>query len=147
MGGTQALGVPAGVLGDFPQAFQQGPAARAGQDPDFADTVGLGDVGDSDPEHWILGGQGTETVHILLSLYTDEHRVRKLDAVSVRLRDRFAATGLHEIWTEDANALPHGGVHFHYRRRDRPAGDRRCDCSGPARHAAEGPARRLPPGP
>jgi deferrochelatase/peroxidase EfeB len=112
--GLKKLGVPDGVLGDFPQAFQQGPAVRAGLDPDFAETVGLGDIGNSDPEHWILGGTGTETAHILLSLYTDEHRIRNLDAVSVRLRDRFAATGLHEIWTEDAKALPHGGVHFHY---------------------------------
>ena len=28
---------------------------------------------------------------------------------------RFVTTGLTEIWTEDANALPHGGVHFGYR--------------------------------
>jgi deferrochelatase/peroxidase EfeB len=114
--GLEALGVPAGVLGDFPQAFQEGPALRAGQpDPDFLQSVRLGDIGDSAPEHWTLGGETTETVHILVSLYTDEHRVSRLDEVSVRLRIRFAATGLHEIWTEDANALPHAGVHFGYR--------------------------------
>lgn len=114
--GLEALGVPAGVLGDFPQAFQEGPALRAGQpDPDYPNSVGLGDVGDSDPKNWILGGQTNPTVHMLLSLYTDEHRVSRLDTVSARLRNRFAATGLHEIWTADANALPHGGVHFGYR--------------------------------
>jgi deferrochelatase/peroxidase EfeB len=114
--GLKALGVPAGALGDFPQAFQDGPALRAGQpDPDYPNSIGLGDVGESDPKNWIVGGETNPTVHMLLSLYTDEHRVSRLDAVSVRLRNRFAATGLHEIWTKDANALPHGGVHFGYR--------------------------------
>jgi hypothetical protein len=110
------LGLPAGVLGDFPQAFAQGAAARAEQpDPDFSNGVGLGDIGDSAPEHWILGGEATPTVHLLVSLYTDEHRVRRLNEVSARLRDRFAATGLTEISAHDAKALPHGGVHFGYR--------------------------------
>ncbi len=114
--GLQELGVSPGVLGDFPQAFQQGPAQRAGQaDPDFPNGVGLGDRDVSAPENWDLGGQQTPTVHLLVSLYTDEHRVKRLDDVSVRLRERFATTGLTEIWAEDANALPHGGVHFGYR--------------------------------
>ena len=72
-------------------------------------------MGDSDPKNWILGGEINPAVHMLLSLYTDERRVRRLEAVSARLRNRFAAAGLHEIWTEDAHALPHGGVHFGYR--------------------------------
>jgi deferrochelatase/peroxidase EfeB len=114
--GLEALGVPAAVLGDFPPAFQQGPALRAAQaDPDYRNNVGLGDVGDSDPKNWILGGQSNPAVHILVSLYTDEHRASRRDAVSVRLRSRFAAAGLLEIWTADANALPHGGVHFGFR--------------------------------
>ncbi len=114
--GLQALGVPPGVLGDFPQAFQQGPAQRAvTPDPDFPHGVGLGDVGESAPEHWILGGDNTATVHMLVSLYTDEHRVKHLDQVTARLRDRFAATGLTEVSSHDAKALPHGQVHFGYR--------------------------------
>jgi deferrochelatase/peroxidase EfeB len=114
--GLQALGVPVGVLGDFPQAFQQGPALRAGQqDPDFPNGVGLGDRDGSAPANWVLGGLTNPTVHVLVSLYTDEHRHTHLDEVSMRLRQRFAATDLTEIWCGDANALPHGGVHFGYR--------------------------------
>ena len=114
--GLQALGVPAAVLADFPTAFQQGPAFRAqAPDPDYRDGVGLGDVGESAPSHWILGGEGTPAVHMLLSLYTDEHRVRRVDEISARLREIFAACNLTEISAHDANALPQGRVHFGYR--------------------------------
>jgi deferrochelatase/peroxidase EfeB len=114
--GLRRLRVPPGVLSDFPQAFQQGPAKRAMQpDPDFPDGIGLGDRGKSAPEHWEIGGPGSEPVHMLVSLYTDEHRVRRMDTVTRRLRSRFKATGLTEIRKFDANALPHGGVHFGYR--------------------------------
>jgi deferrochelatase/peroxidase EfeB len=114
--GLEALGVPAAVLGDFPPAFAEGPAARAvAPDPDFAHGVGLGDVGDSAPAGWILGGASTPTVHAVVSLYTDEHRVKRLDEVTARLRERFAATGTTEISVHEANALPHGQVHFGYR--------------------------------
>ncbi len=114
--GLQRLRVPPGVLGDFPEAFQQGPAKRARQpDPDFPTGVGLGDKGESAPEEWDLGGTRNPTVHMLVSLYTDEHRVRRLNTVTSKLRRRFTATGLTEIRAVDANTLPHGGVHFGYR--------------------------------
>jgi deferrochelatase/peroxidase EfeB len=114
--GLGALGLPSGVLDDFPTAFQQGPAARAeAPDPDFPGGVGLGDVGTSAPEHWILGGEKTPTVHIMLSLYTDEHRHQRIDELSARLRELFATAHLTEISSHDANALPHGKVHFGYR--------------------------------
>jgi deferrochelatase/peroxidase EfeB len=113
--GLQALGVPEGTLGDFPPAFAQGPAARAEQpDPDFPTAVGLGDIGDSAPENWILGGPTTDAVHILLSLYTEEHRAPSLEAISDRLRKRLAAARLTEVWTQDANTLPERKVHFGY---------------------------------
>ena len=114
--GLQALGVAQPVLADFPVAFQQGPAVRAEQpDPDYPGGVGLGDVGDSAPSHWILGGPSTPTVHMMLSLYTDEHRHQRIDELTATLREMFAAHGLSEISTHDANALPHGKVHFGYR--------------------------------
>jgi deferrochelatase/peroxidase EfeB len=114
--GLQALGVPDGVLSTFPPAFQQGPAARAqGPDPDYPSGVGLGDVGDSAPSNWFLGGTGTPAVHMLLSLYTDEHRVRRIDDLTARLRALFAAAKLTELSAHDANALPQGKVHFGYR--------------------------------
>lgn len=114
--GLQALGLPDGLLSNFPLAFQQGPAVRAEDpDPDYANGVGLGDVGESAPSNWILGGPGTPTVHMVLSLYTDEHRVERLDKLSARLRELFAASKLTEVSAHDANALPHGTVHFGYR--------------------------------
>jgi deferrochelatase/peroxidase EfeB len=114
--GLEALGPPAGVLADFPAAFQEGPAARAVEsDPDFPDSVGLGDVGASAPRNWILGGPRTQPVHIVVSLYTDEHITRRLEQVSARLRKRFAACGLTEILAFEADALPRGKVHFGYR--------------------------------
>jgi deferrochelatase/peroxidase EfeB len=114
--GLKALGVPAGVLADFPVAFQQGAAARASApDPDFGQSVGLGDRGDSAPEQWILGGPNTPPVHMMLSLYTDEHRNERLEQVSAHLRERFAASGLTEVSAHDAQALPDSRVHFGYR--------------------------------
>jgi deferrochelatase/peroxidase EfeB len=123
--GLQTLGVPQATLDAFPDAFVQGPAVRAGQpDPDSATGVGLGDRDESDPAHWILGAESTPAVHILLSLYTRERRVRQLAAVTARLHKRFAAAKLTEISAHDANALPDPNglpderaqtVHFGYR--------------------------------
>jgi deferrochelatase/peroxidase EfeB len=114
--GLGALGVPQPVAAGFPLAFQQGPAVRAVQpDPDYPDGVGLGDIGDSAPGEWILGGPNNPTVHMVLSLYTDEHRHRRIDELTATLRALFAAHKLTEISTHDANALPHGKVHFGYR--------------------------------
>jgi deferrochelatase/peroxidase EfeB len=114
--GLQALGVPAEVLGAFPDAFVQGPAVRAGQDdPDFPGGVGLGDHDASAPSDWILGGTATPPVHILLSLYTEEQRARHLETMSGRLRKSFATAKLTEISAHDAAALPDQTVHFGYR--------------------------------
>jgi deferrochelatase/peroxidase EfeB len=114
--GLQALGLPQGTLAAFPDAFVQGPAARAGQpDPDFPGGVGLGDVDESAPAGWILGGTSTPAVHILLSLYTEERRARRLEAVSARLRQRCATAKLTELSAHDAHALPNQTVHFGYR--------------------------------
>lgn len=111
--GLEKLGVPKKVLAAFPKAFQQGPAARASGDPDFKRSVGLGDVGDSAPKHWVLGGTKTPPVHLMVSLYTreDEHR----DKMSELLRASFAKHRLTEISCHDADALPEGRVHFGYR--------------------------------
>lgn len=111
--GLARLGVPQPALDAFPVAFRDGPAARAAApDPDFEESVGLGDVGDSSPEHWALGGLKTDPVHLMLSLYTrqDTHR----EAMSERLRSSFAEHGLGEISHHDGDALPEGRVHFGY---------------------------------
>src|SRR5436190_10301604 len=113
--GLQALGVAPEVLGAFPVAFQQGPAVRASADPDYPDGVGLGGVDDSAPSNWIVGGTMTPTVHLMLSLYTDEHRVKRIDELTARLRELCASSYLTELHVQDANALPKGKVHFGYR--------------------------------
>jgi deferrochelatase/peroxidase EfeB len=111
--GLTALGVPKQALDAFPEAFREGPAARAAAaDPDFEESVGLGDVGDSAPEHWALGGPEQDEVHLMLSLYTREPAHR--DTMSERLRASFAEHKLSEISAHDADALPDGRVHFGY---------------------------------
>ena len=114
--GLEALGVTPAVLADFPTAFREGAAQRATDpDPDFPDGVGLGDVEDSAPDRWILGGSNTPTVHIVLSLYTHDQDPRRLREVSAQLCTLYAAQHLTVISTHDATALPRGAVHFGYR--------------------------------
>jgi deferrochelatase/peroxidase EfeB len=111
--GLGELGVPQGVLDAFPEAFQQGPAARGSEDPDYGHGLGLGDVGDSAPANWVLGRPGGPVVHLMVSLYTRAAGHR--DNLSDVLRASFADHGLSEISHHDADALPKGKVHFGYR--------------------------------
>jgi deferrochelatase/peroxidase EfeB len=137
--GLKALGVPPDVLADFPVAFREGAARRANApDPDFSAGVGLGDVGASAPRHWIVGGERTPEVHMMLSLYTDEHRERRLNELSARLRRGFAAGAITEISEHEANALPHGTVHFGYR--DGIAQPQICGAPGRSRPDMQPPA-------
>ena len=115
--GLKALGVPAGVLAQFPPAFQQGPAARAEPDPTQRDGVGLGDVGESAPGRWVMGGPNNPEVHLVLSLYAQGADC--LEQAGARLRASFAAHRLTERSHHDAQALPtpdgQTRVHFGYR--------------------------------
>jgi deferrochelatase/peroxidase EfeB len=111
--GLAAIGVPAPILTEFPPAFQEGAAQRSQQRADEAG-IGLGDVGDGAPEHWVVGGTATPPTHLIVSLFTDEERDRQLDRLSATLRERFGQCGLVEVFHQDANALPDGRVHFGY---------------------------------
>lgn len=114
--GLRALGVPEPVLDAFPDAFREGAAARAtAPDPDGIRGVGLGDVADSAPGTWTMGGTATPEVHFTLSLFTDEHRRPCRDGLSRTVRDALERHGLREVWSADADALPEGRVHFGYR--------------------------------
>ena len=114
--GLRSLGVGETVLGAFPDAFRQGAAARASApDPDGIRGVGLGDVGESAPERWTMGGPKTAAVHIVLSLFTDEHRHPRRERLTRSLREAVQRHGLAEVWSADADALPDGRVHFGYR--------------------------------
>jgi deferrochelatase/peroxidase EfeB len=112
--GLQALGVPAAVLAKFPRAFQDGPAVRAQVTPGSADDVGLGDVGESAPTGWIVGGPRTAPIHVVVSLYAKHQGL--LDEATKTLRARFAAAGLTEHQSHPAHLLdPPDYVHFGYR--------------------------------
>jgi deferrochelatase/peroxidase EfeB len=114
--GLRALGVTEATLNAFPDAFRAGAAARAtAPDPDGIKGVGLGDVDESAPENWVMGGPATPEVHVVLSLFTDEHHRSRREQFSATMRERFARHGLTEVWSADADALPGGAVHFGYR--------------------------------
>jgi hypothetical protein len=55
------------------------------------------------------------TVHLVVSLYTDEHRETRIDKLTAELRAMFAADGLTVVGEQDAEALPDGKVHFGYK--------------------------------
>jgi deferrochelatase/peroxidase EfeB len=114
--GLQAIGVAGEVLNAFPDAYRQGPAARAKPDPNDPRDVGLGDVGKSDPKRWIVGGPKKPDIHLIVSLYA--RRDRRLEEVSARLRTAFVAHRLNELYHHDAQALASRNgmlVHFGYR--------------------------------
>jgi deferrochelatase/peroxidase EfeB len=114
--GLKALEVAPAVLADFPVAFREGPALRArtsvGEDGD----VGLGDVEESDPARWIMGGPNNPEVHVLVTVYANGNT--SLEEASAVLRDELQRHGLTEHSCHDARALSdetHGRVHFGYK--------------------------------
>jgi deferrochelatase/peroxidase EfeB len=114
--GLNALGVAPEVLAAFPKAFQEGPAVRAQPDPDDGKDVGLGDVGESDPENWDVGKPGTADVHLVVSLYA--RRDERREEVSKLLREAFESHGLMKRHDDhDAHGFDDdtGIVHFGYR--------------------------------
>jgi len=111
--GLAACGVPGAVITEFPLAFQSGSAARSSAAPTEPGDVGLGDIGTSAPDRWILGSPRPPAVHLLISLGTTNEAT--LEARSRQLRQVFASHGVAEIIHHDATALPGGTVHFGYR--------------------------------
>ena len=77
--------------------------------------MGLGDVGESAPDRWTVGGPNTPPVHLVLNLYTDEHRRPRRQALGAALNAAIAESGAEVVWTADADALPGGRVHFGFR--------------------------------
>jgi deferrochelatase/peroxidase EfeB len=112
--GLKALGVPDEVLATFPVAFREGPAVRARTSVDGQRGVGLGDVRESDPEQWTMGGPRNPDVHLVVSVHAQGKE--RLTDVSARLRDAFVLRGLREQSHHDAATLSKSGmVHFGYR--------------------------------
>jgi len=106
--GLRALGLPAGMLARFSEAFLQGPAQRER-------AINNGDVDASAPQHWEIGGPASE-VHLLVSLFSnaEEDSQRAFQRGHEQLlaaftRHRLTLVHQHEAWT-----MPRGQVHFGY---------------------------------
>jgi Dyp-type peroxidase family len=104
--GLAALGVTPAQLGTFDAAFQRGAT-------DPATAAGVGDVGESQPAHWIGGLADGARVHVVLNLWVDDEPA-VLETVTARLRAAFAGC-MTELSAHDACALPDNHVHFGYR--------------------------------
>jgi cytochrome P450/deferrochelatase/peroxidase EfeB len=106
--GLRALGVPAGLIARFPEAFLQGPAhqERASNN---------GDVGASAPEHWEIGGP-SNSVHLMVSLFSnaDEHSQKQFARAHEQLLKAFSHHHLTLVHHHRAQAMLEGRVHFGY---------------------------------
>lgn len=99
--GLRRLGLPEPVLAGFPVEFREGMAAR--KEP-------LGDVGDSDPEHWDMphGGNG---FHIGLLVMAGSEALRD-DRVAVGHRALAGLSGVVAIQRLDVGVPPTLREHF-----------------------------------
>jgi deferrochelatase/peroxidase EfeB len=112
--GLKALGVADDVLAAFPVAFSEGPAVRARTSVNGERNVGLGDVRESDPERWTMGGPNNPEVHLVVSVHARGDD--RLEEVSAQLRETFVLHRLQEQSHHDARMLSEPGlVHFGYR--------------------------------
>jgi Dyp-type peroxidase family len=98
--GLQALGLPGASLSGFPQEFREGMAALA---------AGLGDSGDSAPEHWEPGwlDPGVHAV-VMISAYSQD----ALATHDRRIRAAAEAGGLSVVGDQVGAALAGGAEHF-----------------------------------
>lgn len=101
--GLQALGVPPRSLETFPHEFAAGMADRS---------VKLGDVGPSDPRHWMAPFADPAAVDLMMTVYADDEAV--LDA---KVRDELAAArgGFSVVAALDGAKYAGETVHFGYR--------------------------------
>jgi deferrochelatase/peroxidase EfeB len=104
--GLLALGVSESMVNLFPEAFRLGPTRNAS---------GIGDRDASAPDAWEVGGPKNETVHLILSLFTDEARDACLAEYDGQLQALFRAHQLRVVWTKDGYTQDGDKVHFGYR--------------------------------
>ena len=78
--GLVALGVPAASLASFPQEFQDGMPSR---------NVKLGDVGPSDPTHWVGHFADPKAFHLVVTITADDEQ--QIDPSPARSWGRTAA--------------------------------------------------------
>jgi Dyp-type peroxidase family len=104
--GLGKLGLPEGVLAQFPREI------REGMTTEHRSRI-LGDHGDSAPEKWEWGGPTNTEFHILLMLYAqDEEHLQDYYASHA---DRFTKHGLQEVHRLHALTLNGRKEHFGFR--------------------------------
>ncbi|MGZ7036136.1 MAG: hypothetical protein ACXVIQ_13065, partial [Ilumatobacteraceae bacterium] len=117
--GLAQLGVPGTVSSTFPDAFVAGSAQRSidsSSDPTAPwGLVGIGDIEASAPDNWIVGGTNNPTVHLVISVFTDESTLPRRDSIASALRAAFAANGVTELSVHDGHSFANGVVHFGFR--------------------------------
>src|SRR4051794_9739522 len=102
--GLKALGVPQVSLESMSWEFRQGMSSRAKD---------LGDVGESDPEHWEKP-LGTPDVHVIIVAVSPD--AERLEAAVVRARETYQTmTGVKAIWRQNCHALPNETEPFGFR--------------------------------
>lgn len=101
--GLRALGVPDRTLATFPHEFVDGMPARA---------VKLGDVGPSDPRHWMAPFADPAAVHVMMTVHADDDAV-----LEAKVGDELAAAGRGFRVVADLDGAKYDGetVHFGYR--------------------------------
>ena len=102
--GLKALGVPQASLDSFAPEFREGMAARA---------AGLGDVGESSPEHWERP-LGTDDVHIAVAALSPDH-ARLRTVLEKARRAHHELPGVELIWRQDCYQLPTGRTSFGFK--------------------------------
>ena len=102
--GLEALGVPQPSLDSFAPEFREGMAARAPV---------LGDVGESDPEHW-EPPLGSSDVHVAIAALSPD-AARLEEAAEQARRAHTELPGLEVVWRQDCYQLATGRTSFGFK--------------------------------
>lgn len=117
--GLTALGVPDDMLKQFPASFRAGAAQQAvdsAASSDFGrNGVGLGDIGESAPVNWVVGGPSNPEIHLLVSIWSDETSAPARDRIEAALLAVCAANGVKERSRHTGHTFANNHVHFGFR--------------------------------
>lgn len=102
--GLKALGVSDSTANSFPEAFQQGMAARASK---------LGDWGDSAPENWHPWFRDSDAVHLIATLHADTSDL--LDSHERLMTSGLASQAFRVRGRNEGGRYNGDQVHFGYR--------------------------------
>lgn len=138
LGGAPFSDIPRGTT---QEAFAQGAASRKEI---------VGDLDDSDPEHWLFGGEHQHPVHLVLTLAADRHA--DLQAALEEERAWMAAQHVAVVFEQEGNTLKdhlRGTEHFGFKDGISQPGVRDFDEEDPERpdyHRTKPGTRLITPG-